>query len=131
MGAGDPNANPGAPWAPEPAPAPAPLPNPEGNQYQLVLDAPAAADAGLPAVDYTVDTGGDVSFSANIAGIPPINGGWTAEQAQAPLQALGPLEQPAKDAIAGATKQIGDGLTQIVDGLHISYPQTVSPAPAA
>lgn len=128
LGFGDANANPPAPWESEPA---APLPNPEGDQYRLVLDAPAAADAGLPAVDYTVDTDGDVSFSANIAGIPPINGGWTAEQAQAPLQALGPLEQPAKDAIAGATKQIGDGLTQIVDGLHISYPQTVSPAPAA
>lgn len=124
LGAGDPNADPAAPWAPAPPPPPAPLPNPEGDQYQLVLDAPAASDAGLPAVDYTVDTEGDVSFSTNIAGIPPISGGWTAQQAEAPLQALGPLEQPAKDAIAGATKQIGDGLTQIVDGLHIAYPQT-------
>ncbi|MDV7136768.1 hypothetical protein [Williamsia muralis] len=130
LGAGDPNADPAAPWAPAPPPPPAPLPNPDGDQYQLVLDAPAASDAGLPAVDYTVNTGGDVSFSANIAGIPPISGGWTAEQAEAPLQALGPLEQPAKNAIAGATKQIGDGLTQLVDGLHITYPQTIAPAPA-
>ncbi|ETD30860.1 hypothetical protein [Williamsia sp. D3] len=124
LGFGDPNANPAAPWAPAPPPPPAPLPNPEGDQYQLVLDAPAASDAGLPAVDYTVDTEGDVSFSANVAGIPPINVGWSAEQAEAPLQALGPLEQPAKDAIAGATKQIGDGLTSVIDGLHIAYPQT-------
>ncbi|PVY27121.1 hypothetical protein C7458_1128 [Williamsia muralis] len=130
LGAGDPNADPAAPWAPAPPPPPAPLPNPEGDQYQLVLDAPSASDAGLPAVDYTVNTGGDVSFSANVAGLPPISGGWTAEQAEAPLQALGPLEQPAKDAIAGATKQIGDGLTQVVNGLHITYPQTIAPAPA-
>ncbi len=131
LGFGDEDSNPTPPWAPEPVPAPAPLPNPEGNQYELVLNSGEASEAGLPAVDYTVDTQGDVSFSADIAGIPPINLGWTAEQAQAPLQVLGPLEQPATDALAGATKQIGDGLTQIVDGLHISYPQTVSPAPAA
>jgi hypothetical protein len=131
LGAGDPNANPAAPWAPAPPPAPAPLPNPAANQYELVLDAPAAADAGLPAVEYTVDTSGDVTFSADIAGIPPINGGWSAQQAQAPLHALGQLvEQPVTTAIAGATKQIGDGLTQLVDGLHITYPQTTAPAPA-
>ena len=132
LGAGDPNANPGAPWEkpPAPAPAPAPLPNPEANQYELVLDAPTASDAGLPAVDYTVNTDGDVNFSTNIAGIPPISGGWTAEQAAAPYEVLGQSAQPAKDAVASVTKQASDGLTAVVDGLHIAYPQT-QPAPAA
>ena len=130
LGAGDPNANPGAPWdkPPAPAPAPAPLPNPEANQYELVLDAPTASDAGLPAVDYTVNTDGDVDFSANIAGLPPITGGWTADQAAQPYEVLGQWAQPAKDAVASVTKQASDGLAAVVDGLHISYPQTV-PAP--
>lgn len=133
LGAGDPNANPAAPWEqapppPPPAPAPAPLPNPDGNQYELVLDAPEAADAGLPAVDYTVNNEGDANFSANVAGLPPINVGWTQEQAEAPLNALGPLAEPAKDLAADVTKQVGDGLSKVVDGLNISYPQTV-PAP--
>ncbi|WP_196809629.1 hypothetical protein [Nocardia sp. 348MFTsu5.1] len=131
LGAGDPNANPTAPWehTPAPAPEPAPLPNPGANQYELVLDSAQAADAGLPAADYTVTTVGDVNLAAN-AGGQQINVGWTAEQANAPFAALGPLEQPAKDLTASLTKQAGDGLTQIVDGLQITYPQTI-PAPAA
>lgn len=130
LGAGDPNANPAAPWDTPPAPAPAPLPNPEATQYELVLDAPAASDAGLPAVDYTVTTDGDVNFSTNIAGVPPISGGWTAEQAEAPYEVLGQWAEPAKDAVASVTKQASDGLDAVVDGLHIAYPQTLAPAPA-
>ncbi|PYE12043.1 hypothetical protein DFR67_12651 [Williamsia limnetica] len=133
LGAGDPNANPAAPWetpppAPAPAPAPAPLPNPGANQYELVLDAPTASDAGLPAVEYTVNTDGDVNFSANIAGIPPVEAGWTAEQAAQPYEVLGQWAEPTKQAVASVTKQVSDGLTSVVDGLHIAYPQTV-PAP--
>lgn len=139
LGGGDADANPDAPWddlvqqwlsflnPEQPHPA---LPNPEGDQYRLVLDAPAASDAGLPAVDYTVNTEGDVNFSANVAGLPPINVGWTADQAAAPFTALGPLADPAKDAAAAVTKQVGDGLTQVVDGLNITYPQTVPGAAA-
>lgn len=137
LGGGDPDANPAAPWDDLLAqwhdflnPTAPPLPNPGGDQYHLVLDAPAASDAGLPAVDYTVNTEGDVNFSANIAGLPPINIGWTAEQAAAPYEVLGPLAEPAKNLAATATKQVGDGLTQVVDGLNITYPQTVAGAPA-
>lgn len=130
LGAGDATSNPTAPWEtpPPPAPAPAPLPNPGANQYELVLDAPTASDAGLPAVDYTVNTDGDVSFSANIAGIPPVEAGWTAEQAAQPYEVLGQWAEPTKQAVASVTKQVSDGLTSVVDGLHIAYPQTV-PAP--
>lgn len=127
LGGGNADSNPRAPWEHDPEHAPI---NPDANQFELVLDAPSASDAGLPAVDYTVSTAGDVNFSANIAGLPPISGGWTAEQAAAPYEVLGPLAEPAKNLAANVTKQIGDGLTQAVDGLNITYPQTVPGAAA-
>lgn len=130
LGAGDPNADPTAPWAPAPPPAPAPLPNPGGDQYHLVLDADSASDSGLPAVDYTVDTSGDVSLSATIAGLPPLNVEWTSEQAAQPYEVLGQWAEPAKQAVATVTKQVSDGLTSMVDGLTITYPQALAPAPA-
>ena len=129
LGAGDPNANPAAPWeqAPTPPPPPAPLPNPGANQYELVLDSEQAASVGLPAVDYTVNTVGDANLQ-----IGDQQFGLSADQANAPYKALGSLEQPAKDLTASVTKQVGDGLTQIVDGLKITYPQTIpTPVPAA
>lgn len=138
LGGGDPDAHPDAPWDDLLQqwhdflnPAPPPLPNPDGDQYKLVLDAPQAADAGLPAVDYTVNTEGDVNFSANVAGLPPIDVSWTAEQAEAPYEALGPLKEPAKDLAANVTKQVGDGISKVVDGLNITFPQTIPAGSAA
>jgi|GEM_PF-4225478 len=135
IGGGDADTNPAAPWDDLigqwenflRGPAPAPLPSPGANQYELVLDAASAADAGLPAVDYTVNTAGDVNISATVAG-QDINLGWTTQQAAAPYELLGPLKEPAKEAVATVTKQVGDGITQVIDGLQITYPQTVAPA---
>lgn len=126
LGAGNPSANPEDPTRPEPAPAPEPGPapapaepvSPATNQYEAQL---ISGTDTAPAVDYTVDAGGDVSVEANLGGIP-IHAGVTAEQAEAPYKAIGAAEQPVKDAVATATQQVSAAAEHLIPGLQITIP---------
>ncbi|MCH5641367.1 MULTISPECIES: hypothetical protein [unclassified Gordonia (in: high G+C Gram-positive bacteria)] len=118
LGAGDPGANPRAPWQQNPGPKHA-LPNPEGNQFVLTLGPDEAKRAGLPAVSYVVNKRGDVS--GNIAGQ---KFGWSVEQATAPYRVLGPqVEQSAR----ALTKQGAAALKSVVPGVNIAWPQEARP----
>lgn len=134
LGAGDPGANrkrPDLPWTPspnDPAKVVPPLPNPDGNQFELHVDA-AQAPAGVPAVDYVVTQRGDVTISANLGG-QNIGVGWTAEQAQGPINALGPLAPAAEKSINGATRALTDA-AKALPGVEVDWPQLKAPAPAA
>lgn len=137
LGAGDPGAStdrPGdVPWAPGGdggETAPPPLPNPGANQFEFHLPAPAAKKAGLPAVDYVVNNRGDVSVKANAFG-QQYNFGWSAEVAQAPINALGPLAPAAKKAINDATRTRTGQAEKDIPGAHADWPQEKAPAESA
>lgn len=118
LGAGDPGANPDEPWKPG-DPQATPLPNPDANQFELTLSREDAQKAGLPPVDYVVNSRGDVD--ASIAGIE-LN--WTAEQAMAPYAVLG--AGAAKSAL-DATKQRTEEAEKAIPNLHVAWPQEVAP----
>lgn len=129
LGTGDPGKNlraPDAPWAPG---APAPLPNPGGNQFEVHLPAPTATTLGLPGtnVDYVVNAAGDVNVSGQIAG-HDVSVGWTAAQAQAPIEALGPLAEPARKAINDTARAVGEQVQKVVPGVSVNWPQLAAPA---
>lgn len=126
LGTGDPGKNlqaPDAPWAPHPE-APAPLPNPGGNQFEVHLPAPTASAVGLPGtnVNYVVNSVGDVNISGQIAG-HDVAVGWTAAQAQAPIQALGALAPTATQAINDGVRSVADQATAALPGLEVAWPQ--------
>lgn len=130
LGTGDPGKNlqaPDAPWAPD-MPA-APLPNPGGNQFEVHLPAPTAASVGLPGtnVDYVVNARGDVNVSGQVAG-QQVSVGWTAAQAQAPIEALGPLAAPARQAINDTTRTVGEQVQKALPGVSVDWPQLAAPA---
>lgn len=134
LGAGDPKANPTLPGQdPAAPPAPlrkaAPLPNPGAAQYTAVLPKAQARAAGLPAVDYTVSTRGDVDATATIGG-RDYHVGITKEQADAPFKALGGLEKPAREFVDRTTRDLSAATQRAIPGLKIAYPQTI-PAHAA
>lgn len=134
LGGGDPKANPTLPGqdpAAPPAPLrkPAPLPNPGAAQYTAVLPKAQARAAGLPAVDYTVSTRGDVDATATIGG-RDYHVGITKEQADAPFKALGGLEKPAREFVDRTTRDLSAAAQRAIPGLKIAYPQTI-PAHAA
>jgi hypothetical protein len=95
-----------------------PLPNPSGNQYELHVDAPTAKKVGLPPVDYVVTQRGDVDISVGDTQI-----GWTGEQAQAPIRALGAAAPAAERAINDTVRTVSDGVSKAVDGLTVNWPQ--------
>ncbi|MFT4398068.1 hypothetical protein ACLTEW_24395 [Gordonia lacunae] len=135
LGAGDPGANPRHPGLPDPnrrepqppRPQPEPLPNPGANQFELHLPADQAAKAGLPAVHYQVNVGGDVNAEAALGG-QTYTANWTAEQAEAPYKALGGAADQVKKTVTDVTRQATDQLRAAVPGLEVTWPQLSAPA---
>ncbi|MFW0797617.1 hypothetical protein AAFP30_27695 [Gordonia sp. CPCC 205515] len=133
LGAGDPGTSrerPGLPLTQEPTdPTPPPNPTPPPpdpgtDQFRLDLPADQAADLGLPGTDvsYQVTGGGDVQVSGH-AGGQQITAGWTAEQAQAPLRALGPAGAQAQKAITDTTRAVTDEVAKHLPGVTVEWPQ--------
>ena len=135
LGTGDPGKNPRQPWLPPEQSPSTPAPQAPGqsttpttgdNQFEVHLPAQQAQKAGLPAVDYTVTGRGDVNVSANIGG-RTVSASWTAEQADAPYQALGAAAQPVKQEVQQLTARATDALQKAVPGLQVAW---AAPRPA-
>jgi hypothetical protein len=126
LGAGDPGANKTAPDLPsltDPTrPATPALPNPGAHQFEVHLPADKAAQHGLPAVDYVVTAPGDVEVSAQV-GNQRVSTGWSAEQAQAPINALGPAAPAARKAINDTVRTASEQAAKAIPGLTASWPQ--------
>ncbi|MBM7280508.1 hypothetical protein JTZ10_22430 [Gordonia rubripertincta] len=133
LGAGDPGANPrqpGLPGQPDPnrrapspqRPEPAPLPNPGANQFELHLPADQATKAGLPAVHYQVNVGGDVNAETTIGG-QTYTANWTAEQAEAPYKALGGAADQVRKTVTDAAVDLSRQAEKAVPGLKVTFPQ--------
>ncbi|MFE0751486.1 hypothetical protein [Gordonia sp. NPDC058843] len=131
LGAGDPGANPrqpGLPGQPDPnrrvpqPPQPAPLPNPGANQFELHLPADQATKAGLPAVHYQVNVGGDVNAETTIGG-QTYTANWTAEQAEAPYKALGGAADQVRKTVTDAAVDLSRQAEKAVPGLKVTFPQ--------
>lgn len=133
LGAGDPGANPrqpGLPGQPDPnrrvpqppRPQPAPLPNPGANQFEVHLPAGQAAKAGLPAVHYQVNVGGDVNAETTIGG-QTYTANWTAEQAEAPYKALGGAADQVRKTVTDAAVDLSRQAEKAVPGLKVTFPQ--------
>ncbi|MEE4025095.1 hypothetical protein V1Y59_18570 [Gordonia sp. PKS22-38] len=118
LGAGDPGANPDAPWLDEQGREA--LPNPDANQFELKLSPEDAQKVGLPSIDYVVNSRGDVQMS--IAGFET---GWSVEQAMAPYGVLG---AGAADSARDATKQRTDQAQNSIPDLHVEWPQESAPS---
>lgn len=121
LGAGDKNAHPdrpGLPWDKRPENTKPALPNPDGNQFQVVLAPSEATQAGLPAVEYTVNRVGDVNLQVGSTEI-----GWSAAQAQAPIKALGGAAPIVEKAINDTTKSVSAIAATIVPALDVTWPQ--------
>ena len=133
LGAGDPGANPrqpGLPGQPDPnrrAPQPprpqaTAVPNPGANQFEVHLPADQAAKAGLPAVHYQVNVGGDVNAEATIAG-QTYTANWTAEQADAPYKALGGAADQVRKTVTDAAVDLSRQAEKAIPGLKVTFPQ--------
>lgn len=132
LGAGDPGANtkrPGVPdLAPEHAPShAAPTGGSGSNQFEVRLDAKDAGRAGLPQVDYVVRGNGDVSASAQV-GSQHVSAGWSAAQAQAPIQALGAAAPAVQHQIDEGVRDLAPKVAKAIPGLKVSWGQ---PAPSS
>ncbi|MGV9709875.1 hypothetical protein ACWDTI_04345 [Gordonia sp. NPDC003424] len=125
LGAGDPGTNPQAPWLlnqtdPQTDPS-----EPTGpNQFRITLPADQASKAGLPAVDYVVNSRGDVHAETQI-GERTLAVNWDAGRAQAPYRALGPVGDQAQKSIREATKQATKNLQRQMPNVQVTW------APAA
>ncbi|MEE3851742.1 hypothetical protein VZC37_15475 [Gordonia sp. LSe1-13] len=117
LGAGDPGANPDAPWLDEQKRES--LPNPDANQFELKLSPEDAQKVGLPSIDYVVNSRGDVQMS--IAGL---EAGWSVEQAMAPYGVLG---AGAADSARDGTKQRTDQAQDSIPDLYVAWPQESAP----
>ncbi|MFV3116642.1 hypothetical protein [Gordonia amicalis] len=130
LGAGDPGANPRQPGLPgqrdlprrAPQPQPQPLPNPSANQFEVHLPADQATKAGLPAVHYQVNVGGDVNAETTIGG-QTYTANWTAEQAEAPYKALGGAADQVKETVTDAAVDLSRQAEKAVPGLKVTFPQ--------
>ena len=125
LGAGDPGAHPQEPWKldengnpkqpkhakPEPV-------DPSINQFELSVPAESAAKQGLPGVDYVVNYRGDVNVKVGNQTTK-----WSAEQAQAPYKALGPLGAQLEQHFRELTKQMTGNLDAQVPGSEVNWPQ--------
>ncbi|TSD93484.1 hypothetical protein FOV72_19685 [Gordonia rubripertincta] len=107
------------------------VPNPGGNQFELHMPAPSAQAAGLPGVgvDYVVTSRGDVEIAGQVAG-QQFNGGWSAEQAQAPIDALGPLAPVAEKAISDGVRSLAGQAKSVLPQLEVAWPQLDAPTKA-
>ena len=99
----------------------------ESSAAQAAAD--QAAKAGLPAVHYQVNVGGDVNAETTIGG-QTYTANWTAEQAEAPYKALGGAADQAKKAVTDATRQATDQLRAAVPGIEVTWPQLSTPGAA-
>lgn len=87
------------------------------NQFELRLGRDDAARAGLPSVDYIVTARGDVNMTVGATTVK-----WSAEQAQAPIKALGRLAPAAETAINNGVVAATDIASGVVDGLQVAWP---------
>lgn len=131
LGAGDPGASAPRPdrlpWEPTPESgpdhrqAPGEVAAPGGpDQFEVRLTAEEAAASGLPPVSYVVTSSGDVQADLSIGG-QTFEVGWTAEQAQAPIRALG-AAAPVVEGVAADVAAAAKGLEQLVPGLTVTAP---------
>ncbi|WP_269784981.1 hypothetical protein [Gordonia metallireducens] len=113
LGAGDPGANPEEPWKND-GPRHA-APEAEGpNQFEFQLSAEEARKSGLPAVDYVVNSRGDVK-----ARVGTTSYNWSGAQARAPYAVLGAdVEKSVRDW----TRAQSDHLKKAVPGSDILWP---------
>lgn len=109
-----------APPSPEVGPAldQAP-PRPPLPREQFVAEVPEGA--GVPYVTYVVKHNGDVAYDGNVGGTP-VRGGWTADQADAPLRALGPAAPRARKAINDVTRDLTSRAERAIPGLQVEWP---------
>lgn len=123
LGAGDKNAHPKKPWEQEgPHRKGRVLANPDGNQFEFEVSPEEAKKMGVPAATYVVNKRGDVS--GNIGGI---EFGWSAEQAQAPIKALGPAAPAVERAINDGTRTVTDAVKNALPGVVVNWPQEKRP----
>lgn len=125
LGAGDPGAHPQEPWKldengnPKQPKHAKPQPvDPSINQFELSVPAESAAKKGLPGVDYVVNYRGDVNVK-----VGGQTAKWSAEQAQAPYKALGPLGAQLEQHFREMTKQMTGNLDAQVPGSEVNWPQ--------
>lgn len=130
LGAGDPGANPGSPTDPSvPESDPGytlPAPNAKADQYVLVLGNKDSKLPGGPNAKYVVRNNGAVNGHVSVAS-HRVNFGWSAEQADAGFRALGFGSQTARDAAKAWTYSTGRQAIKTINGLQISFPQSVKP----
>ena len=113
LGAGDPGADPDEPWknnGPRHA-----LPENDGsNQFEFHLSPEEARRSGLPAVDYVVNSRGDVDAKIGASAFK-----WSGVQARAPYSVLGPtVEKSVRDW----SRAQSDALESAVPGSEVLWP---------
>ena len=113
LGAGDPGANPEEPWKKD-GPRHA-LPGNDGsNQFEFHLSPEEARRSGLPAVDYVVNSRGDVNVKVGSSAF-----NWSGSQARAPYSVLG---AGAEKSIRDWTRAQSDNLRKAVPGSEVLWP---------
>ncbi|MGB6244611.1 hypothetical protein [Gordonia sp. (in: high G+C Gram-positive bacteria)] len=111
LGAGDPGQTvdrPDLPWEQQrPGKHRAPDTSDPSNQFVAV-----AGPSTAPAASYVVAESGDVSMSAQIGG-QTVTVGWTAEQAAAPVKALGPAAPAAQRVVDDVTETVTSAIRNL------------------
>ena len=113
LGAGDPGANPDEPWRQNRPRHAAPEVNGE-NQFEFHLSPAEARRSGLPAVDYVVNSRGDVNVK-----VGPSTHKWSGGQARAPYAVFGPH---AEKSVRDWTRAQSDNLKNAIPGSEVLWP---------
>lgn len=131
LGAGDPNANPADPWAPQQRPEDEEgWVDPRPNTFELNFSGEELGLAGGSDVNYQVKVDGEVNVNIG----PERQFIWTAKQADEAYDGLGPLADPARQFVKDngeAARQIGEDLAKNSGGaLEILFPMEKADVPA-
>ncbi|MGW8813886.1 hypothetical protein [Gordonia terrae] len=120
LGAGDPGADPNEPWRQQ-GPRHA-LPESGSNQFEFHLTAEQARRSGLPAVDYVVNSRGDVDVELGASTFK-----WSGAQARSPYAVFGPH---VESSVRNWTRAQSDSLKGAISGSEILWPTENAGAPA-
>ncbi|WP_412768034.1 hypothetical protein [Gordonia amicalis] len=113
LGAGDPGANPDEPWR-QNRPRHAAPEVKEENQFEFHLSPAEARRSGLPAVDYVVNSRGDVNLKVGASAVK-----WSAAQARSPYSVFG---EGAEKSVRDWTRAQSDGLKNAIPGSEVLWP---------